>query len=168
MNSIAPSIFGHHESKRAIALALFGGQPKNPQGKHKVRGDINVLMCGDPGTAKSQFLKYIQKTAPRCVFSTGQGASAVGLTAYVQRHPATGEWTLEAGALVIADKGVCLIDEFDKMNDADRTSIHEAMEQQSISVSKAGIVTSLRARCTVIAAANPIGGRYKKLKNHVF
>jgi len=160
INSIAPSIFGHEDSKRAIALALFGGQPKNPQGKHKVRGDINVLMCGDPGTAKSQFLKYIQKTAQRCVFSTGQGASAVGLTAYVQRHPATGEWTLEAGALVLADKGVCLIDEFDKMNDADRTSIHEAMEQQSISISKAGIVTSLRARCTVIAAANPIGGRY--------
>merc|ERR1719219_3031343 len=160
INSIAPSIYGHEDSKRAIALALFGGQQKNPEGKHKVRGDINVLMCGDPGTAKSQFLKYIQKTAPRCVFSTGQGASAVGLTAYVQRHPATGEWTLEAGALVLADKGICLIDEFDKMNDADRTSIHEAMEQQTISVSKAGIVTSLRARCTVLAAANPIGGRY--------
>lgn len=160
INSIAPSIYGHEDSKRAIALALFGGQPKNPSGKHKVRGDINVLLCGDPGTAKSQFLKYIQKTSNRCVFSTGQGASAVGLTAYVQRHPATGEWTLEAGALVLADKGVCLIDEFDKMNDADRTSIHEAMEQQSISVSKAGIVTTLRARCTVIAAANPIGGRY--------
>lgn len=129
-------------------------------GKHKIRGDINVLICGDPGTAKSQFLKYVEKTGSRVVFATGQGASAVGLTAYVQRNPVSKEWTLEAGALVLADKGMCLIDEFDKMNDADRTSIHEAMEQQSISISKAGIVTSLQARCAVIAAANPIGGRY--------
>ncbi|XP_076448292.1 DNA replication licensing factor mcm2-like [Babylonia areolata] len=158
--SVAPSIYGHEDIKRSIALALFGGEPKNPGGKHKVRGDLNILVCGDPGTAKSQFLKYVEKTAPRVVFTTGQGASAVGLTAYVQRNPVSKEWTLEAGALVLADKGVCLIDEFDKMNDADRTSIHEAMEQQSISVSKAGIVTSLQARCTVIAAANPIGGRY--------
>jgi len=160
MSSISPSIYGHEDIKRAIALSLFGGVPKDPGGKHKLRGDINILMCGDPGTAKSQFLKYLEKTAIRPVFTTGQGASAVGLTAYVQRHPVTKEWTLEAGALVLADRGVCLIDEFDKMNDADRTSIHEAMEQQTISISKAGIITSLQARCSIIAAANPIGGRY--------
>ncbi|CAD5226914.1 unnamed protein product [Bursaphelenchus xylophilus] len=158
--SIAPTIYGHDDIKKAIALALFRGEPKNPHGKHTLRGDINVLLCGDPGTAKSQFLRYVSHLAPRSVLTTGQGASSVGLTAYVQRHPVTREWTLEAGAMVLADQGVCLIDEFDKMQDHDRTSIHEAMEQQSISVSKAGIVTSLRARCTVIAAANPIGGRY--------
>ena len=101
--------------KRALALALFGGESKNPGQKHQVRGDINVLICGDPGTAKSQFLKYVEKVAPRAVFTTGQGASAVGLTAYVQRSPVTREWTLEAGALVLADKGFCLIDEFDKV-----------------------------------------------------
>ncbi|KAE9552844.1 hypothetical protein FO519_003957 [Halicephalobus sp. NKZ332] len=158
--SIAPTIYGHHDVKQAIALALFRGEQKNPNQKHALRGDINILLCGDPGTAKSQFLRYVVHMAPRAVLTTGQGASAVGLTAYVQRHPVTREWTLEAGAMVLADKGVCLIDEFDKMTDQDRTSIHEAMEQQSISISKAGIVTSLRARCTVIAAANPIGGRY--------
>lgn len=113
--SIAPSIYGHEDIKRGIGLALFGGEPKNPGQKHRVRGDVNVLLCGDPGTAKSQFLRYVSKTAPRAVLTTGQGASAVGLTAYVQKHPVTREWTLEAGALVLADKGVCLIDEFDKV-----------------------------------------------------
>lgn len=110
--------------------------PKDIKGKHRIRGDINVLLLGDPGTAKSQFLKYVEKTSHRAVLATGQGASAVGLTAMVHRDPLTREWTLEGGALVLADQGVCLIDEFDKMNDHDRTSIHEAMEQQSISVSK--------------------------------
>ncbi|EEQ41519.1 hypothetical protein CLUG_05647 [Clavispora lusitaniae ATCC 42720] len=158
--SMAPSIYGHKDIKTAIACSLFGGVAKNVNGKHSIRGDINVLLLGDPGTAKSQILKYAEKTANRAVFATGQGASAVGLTASVRRDPITREWTLEGGALVLADKGTCLIDEFDKMNDQDRTSIHEAMEQQSISVSKAGIVTSLQARCSIIAAANPIGGKY--------
>lgn len=160
VKSMAPSIYGHEDIKTAVALSLFGGVSKDINNKHRLRGDINVLMLGDPGTAKSQFLKYVEKTAHRSVFATGQGASAVGLTASVRKDPITREWTLEGGALVLADKGVCLIDEFDKMNDADRTSIHEAMEQQSISISKAGIVTSLRARCAVVAAANPIRGRY--------
>ena len=160
VRSIAPSIYGVSHVKMAVALALFGGCPKNVNNKHRIRGDINVLLLGDPGTAKSQLLKYAEKIAPRAVYTTGKGASAVGLTAGVHKDPLTKEWTLEGGALVLADQGLCLIDEFDKMNEQDRTSIHEAMEQQSISVSKAGIVTSLQARCSVIAAANPINGVY--------
>ena len=160
VNSMAPSIYGHTDVKTAVALSLFGGVAKITKGDHRIRGDINVLLLGDPGTAKSQVLKYVEKTAHRAVFATGQGASAVGLTASVRRDPLTSEWTLEGGALVLADRGTCLIDEFDKMNDQDRTSIHEAMEQQTISISKAGIVTTLQARCGIIAAANPIGGRY--------
>lgn len=158
--SIAPSIWGHENIKTGIALAMFGGEPKEMEAKHRIRGDINVLVLGDPGCAKSQFLKYVEHTAHRAVYTTGKGASAVGLTAAVRTDPVTREWTLEGGALVLADQGVCLIDEFDKMNDQDRTSIHEAMEQQSISISKAGIITTLKARCSVMAAANPTSGRY--------
>eukprot|EP01094_Clydonella_sp_ATCC50884_P023634 TRINITY_DN5721_c0_g1_i1.p1 TRINITY_DN5721_c0_g1~~TRINITY_DN5721_c0_g1_i1.p1 ORF type:complete len:775 (-),score=266.71 TRINITY_DN5721_c0_g1_i1:777-2786(-) len=179
--SIAPSICGHLPVKTAICLSLFGGNakhikqdrrqdlrrmlssdnaPSSQSHSHRIRGDINVLLMGDPGTAKSQFLKFVEKTAHRAVYTTGQGASAVGLTAAVRKDPVTKEWTLDGGALVLADRGVCMIDEFDKMNDKDRTSIHEAMEQQSISISKAGIVTTLQARCAIIAAANPIKGRY--------
>lgn len=141
--SIAPSIYGHDFIKKGLTLAMFGGVPKDINDKHRIRGDINMLLLGDPGTAKSQFLKYIEQIFPRVVYTTGKGASAVGLTAGVHRDPVSQEWILEAGALVLADKGICLIDEFDKMNDQDRTSIHEAMEQQTISISKAGIVTSL-------------------------
>lgn len=159
VNSIAPSIYGHVSIKTALALALFGGSSIEGS-NHRVRGDINVLLVGDPGLSKSQFLKYVQSISSRAIYTTGKGASAVGLTACVRKDPATGEWMLEGGALVLADQGICLIDEFDKMNEVDRTSIHEAMEQQSISISKAGIVANLPARCSVIAAANPIRGLY--------
>lgn len=117
INSIAPSIFEHKDVKTALALAMFGGEAKDIAGKHRIRGDINVLVLGDPGTAKSQFLKSVEKLFHRCIYTTGKGASAVGLTAGVHKDPATQEWTLEGGALVLADKGICVIDEFDKMSD---------------------------------------------------
>lgn len=162
IQSIAPSICGREDIKLGLLLSMLGGVPKDVGGdqSHRIRGDINVLLVGDPGCAKSQFLKFVEKTAHRTVFTTGRGSTAVGLTASVQKDPVSGDFVLEGGALVMADRGCCLIDEFDKMSDQDRTSIHEAMEQQTISVARAGIVTSLSARCGIIAAANPIGGRY--------
>ena len=160
VKSIAPSVFGWVEVKRAIAYALFGGSTKILADGSKVRGEINILMVGDPGVAKSQLLKYAAQLAPRGLYTTGKGSTAAGLTAAVVRDSATGGWTLEAGALVLADRGVACIDEFDKMNEDDRRSIHEAMEQQTISIAKAGIVATLNARTTIIAAANPKKGRY--------
>merc|ERR1719379_2783772 len=159
ISSMAPSIYGMQHVKTAIALSLMSGQPKIAAGKHRIRGDINTLVVGDPGLAKSQFLKYVEQTFPKAVYTTGKGASAVGLTAALTRDE-SGEYALEGGAMVLADDGICLIDEFDKMNEQDRTSIHEAMERQSISISKAGIVATLQARCAVVAVANPIEGRY--------
>ncbi|XP_074650291.1 DNA replication licensing factor mcm5-like [Tubulanus polymorphus] len=162
--SIAPSIYGSVDVKKAIACLLFGGSRKRlPDGLTR-RGDINVLMLGDPGTAKSQLLKFVERCSPIAVYTSGKGSSAAGLTASVSRDPATRNFVMEGGAMVLADGGCVCIDEFDKMREDDRVAIHEAMEQQTISIAKAGITTTLNSRCSVLAAANSVFGRWDDTK----
>jgi replicative DNA helicase Mcm len=161
--SFAPSIYGMTDVKKSLLLSLLGGQERTLPDKIKIRGDIHILLIGDPGTAKSELLKYVAQVAPKGLFTSGRGTTAVGLTAAVVKD-AGGSFSLEAGAVVLADKGLCSIDEIDKMKPEDRVALHEALEQQTVSIAKGGIVATLNARTTVVAAANPKEGRYNPIR----
>ena len=164
INSTAPSIRGYREVKEAIALQLFGGSVKELEDGTRLRGDIHILLVGDPGMGKSQILKYVSKLAPRSVYTSGKGTSGAGLTAAAVRDE-LGGWSLEAGALVLGDQGNVCVDELDKMRSEDRSALHEALEQQTVSIAKAGIMATLNTRCSVLAAANPKFGRFDRYKN---
>ncbi|KAI8909693.1 MCM2/3/5 family-domain-containing protein, partial [Gorgonomyces haynaldii] len=164
-SSIAPQIYGSEDIKKSVACLLFGGSKNVLPDGMRLRGDVNVLLLGDPGTAKSQLLKFTERVAPIAVYTSGKGSSAAGLTASVIRDAQSRDFRLEAGAMVLADGGVVCIDEFDKMREEDRVAIHEAMEQQTISIAKAGITTILNSRTSVLAAANPVFGRYDDMKS---
>ncbi|WGI17793.1 minichromosome maintenance protein MCM [Methanonatronarchaeum sp. AMET-Sl] len=163
IDSIAPTIYGYRDVKEAMALQLFGGVAKELPDGSRIRGDIHTFLVGDPGIGKSQILRYVSNLAPRGVYASGKSSTSAGLTAAaVKDEFGDGKWTLEAGALVLADKGVATIDEMDKMNSRDRSALHEAMEQQSISIAKAGITSTLKSRCALLGAANPKYGRFDR------
>ena len=163
IKSTAPSIKGYRDVKESIALQLFGGSAKQLEDETHLRGDIHILIVGDPGIGKSQILKYVSKLAPRSIYTSGKGTTGAGLTAAAVRDE-LGGWSLEAGALVLGDQGNVCVDELDKMRSEDRSALHEALEQQTVSIAKAGIMATLNSRCSVLAAANPKFGRFDRFK----